>query len=355
MAWSLPWLGNQRSLKKRRPAPRWRPTLEVLEDRAVPSVSSITGNFNGTPIAAGSTVWLNSVIKVSGVGADPVTVHVRQATVSSAQFTVAVPDTAITFSSTAAAASTMFDAGSNTWLTTVPTSYQGNVFLAGAVLPAGGGLAGGIKPVTWQGDFTTDTPGITVQWKWAAAVYSSFSGDYNAVGVKPVDGSFANPYANSDHAGTPENFKSLVIGGATGGGGSNFTGSYSATKAVTPSEEVALSSLAGFVYEDDNNNGIKEGSEAAISGVLITLDGINDLGQAVHLTALTDINGLYSFTGLRPGTYTLSEDQPLNFLDGQDTIGSQGGNVGNDQFLGIVLGAGVHGVNNNFGELFRGS
>jgi hypothetical protein len=44
-----------------------------------------------------------------------------------------------------------------------------------------------------------------------------------------VDDNQASIYKNSDHAGTPENFKASVTGGATGGGGSNFTGSYSAT------------------------------------------------------------------------------------------------------------------------------
>ena len=64
--------------------------------------------------------------------------------------------------------------------------------------------------------------------------YSNFSADYNALGVKPVDDKVQNPYLNSDHAGTPENFKSFVIGGATGGGGGNFTGGLSATKSVGP-------------------------------------------------------------------------------------------------------------------------
>jgi hypothetical protein len=63
-----------------------------------------------------------------------------------------------------------------------------------------------------------------VQWKWAAAVYSQFPTDLGAIGVKPIDGG-----TNSDHAGTPENVKRFVTGGARGGGGSNFTGSYSGT------------------------------------------------------------------------------------------------------------------------------
>ena len=50
----------------------------------------------------------------------------------------------------------------------------------------------------------------------------------------------ASQYQNSDHAGTPANFKSnamngvTVIGGATGGGGSNYTGGYSGTVTVGP-------------------------------------------------------------------------------------------------------------------------
>jgi hypothetical protein len=54
--------------------------------------------------------------------------------------------------------------------------------------------------------------------------------DYTGLGVKPVDDNDASIYThNADHAGTPENFKPYVIGGARGGGGSNYTGSYSGT------------------------------------------------------------------------------------------------------------------------------
>jgi hypothetical protein len=68
-----------------------------------------------------------------------------------------------------------------------------------------------------------------VNWQWGAAAYTSFSMAYNSLGVKPVDDNKASQYKNSDHAGTPENFKTFVVGGARGGGGSNFTGSYSGT------------------------------------------------------------------------------------------------------------------------------
>ena len=64
--------------------------------------------------------------------------------------------------------------------------------------------------------------------------------DYNAMAIKPVDDNKSSAYHNSDHAGTPEGqlanatIKSLVTGGATGGGGSNYTGGYSGTRSASP-------------------------------------------------------------------------------------------------------------------------
>ena len=78
-----------------------------------------------------------------------------------------------------------------------------------------------------------DRSSVTATWQWSAAVYTSFTTDYNAVGVKAAEGPTCQ-YANADHVGTPENYKSFVTGGARGGGGSNFTGSWSGTVALKP-------------------------------------------------------------------------------------------------------------------------
>lgn len=122
----------------------------------------------------------------------------------------------------------------------MPSSgLAGNVFLDGVPLPLPNGLPGGVKNVTWSASFATDTPGIKLNWQWAAAAYSSLdlncsatSPDLNCLGVKPVDDNKASQFQNSDHAGTPENSKANVVGGATGGGGANFTGGLSGTKSV---------------------------------------------------------------------------------------------------------------------------
>ena len=83
----------------------------------------------------------------------------------------------------------------------------------------------------------------------------------------------------------------------------------------------------------------------------MTLTGVDDRGNAVSQTTTTDDSGAYAFNGLRPGTYAIVETQPAGYTDGIDSIGSQGGVVGNDQFTGIALQQGVRGINNNFAEL----
>jgi len=119
--------------------------------------------------------------------------------------------------------------------------------------------------------------------------------------------------------------------------------------------ELQNSTLSGFVYVDANNNGIKDGGEQPIAGVTITLSGFTADGP-VSQTATTDATGFYQFTNLSPGTYGLQEGNPgSQYIDGKDTIGSQGGTVSNDSFSSIALASGTNGANNNFGELLPAS
>ena len=119
--------------------------------------------------------------------------------------------------------------------------------------------------------------------------------------------------------------------------------------------ELLPASLSGYVYNDVDNNGVFDASEAGISGVRVALTGTDDQGNSVSLSTTTSADGLYSFGNLRPGTYTVTETQPAAYLDGQDTIGTPGGVTSNDRFSSIALGAGVDGQNNNFGEVLASS
>lgn len=207
---------------------------------------SITSNFNGTSISAGSDIWFNSVFKVTGA-VDGTQLHFSGShitfTASSTNYDIAIPDAVITFSSAVSTATTTFD-GSK-WITFVPLGFADNVWLSGLAWAVPTSLPGGINPVTWSWDFVSSTTDVSVQWKWAAAVYSqSHSGcgtgdltsSENDLGVKPLHSTSLDSYHNGHQAGTTENFTDTDcwIGGARGGGSSNFTGSYSGTQQVPP-------------------------------------------------------------------------------------------------------------------------
>jgi uncharacterized repeat protein (TIGR01451 family) len=115
--------------------------------------------------------------------------------------------------------------------------------------------------------------------------------------------------------------------------------------------DAMLSSIAGSVYVDSDNDGQKDTGEAPISGVVIVLSGTDAQGAAVQLQTTTAANGTYSFANLRRGTYKLTQQQPVNYLDGKDTAGSLPANTTvNDEFSNIQLPAGTAAVDYLFGE-----
>jgi len=114
------------------------------------------------------------------------------------------------------------------------------------------------------------------------------------------------------------------------------------------------SSLAGFVYFDVDNDGVKDARESAISGVTITLTGTDFNNAAVNQTLKTGADGSYKFDGLAPGNYTISETQPTFVLDGKEKVGSQGGtSTQNDKIVIANLVQNTTGTGNNFGERGR--
>jgi hypothetical protein len=127
-------------------------------------------------------------------------------------------------------------------------------------------------------------------------------------------------------------------------------GAVTATQTVNVTvRALAPSSLAGFVYVDANNNAIKENGEQALANVTIRLWGTDVLGHSVNITTTTDSTGAYRFTGVMPGSYVIEETQPNIYMDGAESLGTQGGVAGHDQFF-IALAAGQNGTGNNFGE-----
>jgi hypothetical protein len=119
--------------------------------------------------------------------------------------------------------------------------------------------------------------------------------------------------------------------------------------------EVLPSSLSGYVYDDSNGNGSMDSGEQGLSGVTVTLTGVDDTGKSVDVSTTTDSNGHYSFDNLRPGTYSLYETEPSGYTKGKDSDGNLGGTVGTAQITSISVNSGDDGQNYDFAEVKGGS
>ncbi|CAL1125111.1 unnamed protein product [Cladocopium goreaui] len=114
-------------------------------------------------------------------------------------------------------------------------------------------------------------------------------------------------------------------------------------------------SISGYVYADDNDNGVRNTGESPIAGV--TLELLDAAGNSLGITTTTNAAGFYKFDNLRQGTYGVAEVQPTGYFDGKDAAGSAGGSALNpgDRITGAVLTPNLDAVNYNFGELRPGS
>jgi phospholipase C len=209
-------------------------TAMCTDQNTNPDTCAVNSNFNKMSIPSGSYVWFNSNLNLTSKPPSTgltlyysgpwIYVTLKNGTTLS----LAAPNAQITYSPTATNATTTFTKGQ--WVTTVPLSFKGNVFLDGLAyqVPKGVSLAG--AKVSWTGWFSGTNSSFKVDWQWAAAAYSSFgklntsntTALYNGLGVKPTSGMGAK-------AGTPQNFEANLIKGGTGNGGKDYTGTFSQT------------------------------------------------------------------------------------------------------------------------------
>jgi hypothetical protein len=128
------------------------------------------------------------------------------------------------------------------------------------------------------------------------------------------------------------------------------------------------SQLGGWVYIDRNNDGQlafidDPNPEFVIPNVSISLFSKVGNVETFVSSQLTNPNGRYFFENINPGTYVLKQTQPVEFVDGIDTLGvlqslngqpipptASPGFVSNNMFSNIVLTPDVGGEFYNFGE-----
>lgn len=196
---------------------------EIVNEPYIASIAgTISGVASGIHLTAGCTVWLASTFKPTSTddGATytfaGVTCSVIGPTVPK-PVSVACPTSVVTFSSSCKSATTVFDAATNTWVTTLPAnSTPGNVFLTGAPLavPAGANLAN--TTVQWTcGTATNNVGQSSLAWSGSLTGFSNTNPtdqtsltNYNLIGVKPSD-NLAGAGGDPGGAGTAEN---LLVG-----------------------------------------------------------------------------------------------------------------------------------------------
>ena len=141
-------------------------------------------------------------------------------------------------------------------------------------------------------------------------------------------------------------------GGVLGNGGiSNVILAAGINSTANNLGQLQPGSIAGSVFDDLNNDGVRDSAELGIAGARITLTGTDDLAEAVSLVATTAAYGTYSFSGLRPGLYAVAETQPASFADGRDSAGNSGGTLSNDLVSNVPVASGTNVAGVTFGEV----
>jgi hypothetical protein len=120
-------------------------------------------------------------------------------------------------------------------------------------------------------------------------------------------------------------------------------------------------SISGYVFADANFNGARDRDpagqplEIGLPNVTLTLSEVGDAVTPVTVT--TGPDGWYEFSSLPPGIYSVVETQPAGFISTASSLGTilpggiTSGLAFENEFRDIVLNAGEHAVDYDFGEV----
>ena len=270
--------------------------------------------------------------------------------------------------------------GSVTAMGTTPSAISGIVL--GASSTASGNLFGELPVARLDGRVWVDTDNdgvVDAGESGIAGVVLALAGTndlgaaVNLTVTTAADGRYAftglrpGTYAVTQPTQPPGTFNGQTVAGTAGGTATAVSVTPSAVTGIALAVgqaasgydfgEITAGQVAGRVWTDANNDGVIDPRETGLGGVVLTLAGTDDLGAAVNLTVTTAADGSYSFAGLRPGTYTITQPvQPAGTLNGRTVAGSAGGTASGpattpSTIAGIVLGAGRSSTGNHFGEI----
>ncbi|ARK11721.1 SdrD B-like domain-containing protein [Fibrella sp. ES10-3-2-2] len=233
----------------------------------------------------------------------------------------------------------------------ITTEEPANLIVTSATICYGSSAtlsaAGCAGTITWNTGTTgtsLTTPVLTNTTSYTATCTTATSTTFAVATVTVLDQPLLSLQASATlvAAGTPVSLSAIGCAGtitwSNGATGSTITvvptqasQTYSATCTTGPAcftsasiQLLTTAALGDFVFEDVNKDGVQDSNDLPIAGATVTL---LQNGSPVATTT-TDASGLYSFTGLTPGTpYSVSFTTPAGFST------TTGANVGGDDGL----------------------
>jgi hypothetical protein len=227
------------------------------------NAGSICHTTSGGNLGSGCTAWLSSSFNPTSCanGAtykfQGVTCQISGGGVGSKPITVDCPDSVVTFSSSCKTATTVYNASTDCWVTTLPAnSSPGSVFLTGIPLTVPSGCNLNNSSVTWSiADSSNNCGASSLTWDGSCTGYSNFnqnglngSTNYNDIGVKSCDNNSGYGSGGSCAVGYGYNGSSYCGTGYNGYGG-GFGGSYN-----TSGWNGSSSDCAGTPENQNTNN-----------------------------------------------------------------------------------------------------
>ncbi|MEN9406143.1 MAG: hypothetical protein RLZ12_427 [Bacillota bacterium] len=127
----------------------------------------------------------------------------------------------------------------------------------------------------------------------------------------------------------------------------------------TQDTDINSNTISGIVYEDLYGTGSYQVGDPGIQNVILTLTGSDLNGNPFVQQQITASTGQYTFVNIPAGTYTITETQPPDYINGQTTVGTFNGTVNGTAAPNIISNIVIpanqtsdgSGVNYNFGEL----
>jgi len=120
---------------------------------------------------------------------------------------------------------------------------------------------------------------------------------------------------------------------------------------VLEGREVPSASISGVVFSDINNNGVIDPGEVGVGGAKVTVSWIDNSGKLNSQSQNTQANGSFTFNNLTAATYSITEQLPGGYFNGEGVPGSSGGTGGVGTISGVTLGSSTAATGYNLGAL----